>query len=261
MSFRSFAPDCTLCIGDPHSPAAEKMSNQAPVCEDPDCPDSVCDECSDHEECCEGCVQEGSVCEDCPPNQECCGGCTEDECGILDLINCTGPRCEYHKDYVCDGSCFELFGDQAAEMFGIGGALPQLPIEPKLGEKGNTQHQELMTWEPILHSAPNASTAQHLKDFSDDTLRHSADLLMQAAAASNIHHSHGESCLLAAGQTNMSQAFGANAGVTSENIGSNDPRRCVSKSPAQRSIRLVSSLTIMLRMSRHWSRKTLQTWM
>ena len=211
MPSKSFAPNCTLCTGDSQSAPSDKMTFQAPVCIDPDCPDSVCDNCPDHEECCQDCTHEGSICEDgdCAADPDCCGGCDGDVCSMLDFtdcaapcdgfhkdyacgsscveeacripdfVDCAAPDEQFHKDYVCDGTCFELFGDQAAEMFGVGGLLPQLPFEPKPG---------FPTWEcPNFQQWPNATPRIH--DNSDDELRHSAGLLMQAAA-----NSEGKAC-------------------------------------------------------------------
>ena len=183
MSAKSLAQDCTLCNGDSASAMDEKTSYQAPICVDPDCPQSVCEECSDHEECCQECVQEDRICEDCSGHQECCEECVEDGCGILDLIDCAGPQCEYHKDYVCDGSCFELFGDQAAEMFGLG-ALPELPMEYA---SGNSTRPEISSaWNSTVDVVQHKSDPSLPRENFDGALRESAEILIQAAAISTV---------------------------------------------------------------------------
>lgn len=80
------------------------------ICVDPGCSEIICEECSDHEECCEYCVED-------------CGS----DCGVS--IDCDGPGSRIYDDCAFAGSYSELFGDQAAETFGLGGCLPQLPME------------------------------------------------------------------------------------------------------------------------------------
>ena len=172
------------------SAMGEKTSPQAPVCLDPHCPESVCDECSDHEDCCQECVQEEG-CEDCPGHQDCCEDCIEDDCGLADFIDCAVPHCEYHKDYVCDGSCFELFGDQAAEMFGHG-ALPELPMD-MFSNNTVPRLQNPMAWEPSSSTGYEPLATPFRNDSSYDALRESAGILMQAAAASNMSVGHSKS--------------------------------------------------------------------
>lgn len=244
MAPTSFSSDCTLCTASFNCPYDQNMTQPAPVCLDPECPDSVCDECSDHEECCEECVQEGSVCEDCPPDRDCCGGCAQDECGILDFVDCIGPHCEYHKDYVCDGSCFELFGDQAAEMFGIGGSLPQLPIDPKFGDKNN-RLQEVMSWEPILDQGQVANPALPPNDNSYDALRYSAGLLMQAAVAGNNSQYADIDRPLPASHIHGPCSGHVHHDCLSEKVESKGPHRSVTKSPANRFVRYVFTVIFL----------------
>lgn len=185
MPAKLFVQDCTLCNADSESAMDEKMSHQASVCVDPDCPQSVCDECSDPEECCQECVQEEGTCEDCTGHQDCCEECVEGGCSILDLIDCAGRHCEYHKDYVCDGSCFELFGDQATEMFGHG-ALPELPMDTTAGNSTSTWSGMPSAWKPSINMAQHSMAPSLVHESSYGALRESAGILMQAAAASTV---------------------------------------------------------------------------
>ena len=233
MSQSTSKRECTLCISDPKSAVDEEMTDRGPVCVDPDCPDSVCNECSDHEDCCQECVQEGSVCEDCPADEECCEGCADD-CGILDLVNCTGSHCEYHKDYVCDGSCFELFGDQAAEMFGLGESLPQLPLEPKFGP---ARYQEVVSWEQMPSVGHHGNPLLPLHQIPYDAIRPSAGLSMQAAAVSGINEHEVDDRSLP-----TSQSYGANIAhghddCASQRARGKAPQRSATKSPAHRFVR------------------------
>ena len=229
----SSSRECTLCISDFTSAVDEKMTDRAPVCVDPDCPDSVCEECSDHEDCCQECVQEGSVCEDCPADEECCEGCVDD-CGSLDLVNCTGPHCEYHKDYVCDGSCFELFGDQAAEMFGLGESLPQLPLDPKLI---NTRHQEMMSWEQMPGVGHPGNSVSPLQQIPYNAAGHSAGLLMQAAAVSGRAEHEVEGCSLPTSQSHGASTALVHDDCVSHRARSKGSQRSATKSPAHRFVR------------------------
>ena len=233
MSLSTSTRECTLCISDFTSAVDEKMTDRAPVCVDPDCPDSVCDECSDHEDCCQECVQEGSVCEDCPADEECCEGCVDD-CDIQDLVNCTGPHCEYHKDYVCDGSCFELFGDQAAEMFGLGGSLPQLPLEPKLG---NTRYQEMVSWEQVAGMGQPGNSVSPLHQIPYDAIRHSAGLLMHAAALNGISEHDVDDHSLPTSQEHGPDTTHGPDDNASHKSRSKVSQRPATKSPAHRFVR------------------------
>ena len=232
MSLSASKRECTLCISD-FTSVDEKMADRAPVCVDPDCPDSVCNECSDHEDCCQDCVQEGSVCDDCPADEECCEGCP-DECGILDLVNCTGPHCEYHKDYVCDGSCFELFGDQAAEMFGLGESLPQLPLEPKLG---NTRYQEVVSWEQVSSVGNPGNSVSPLHQIPYNAIRHSAGLLMQVAAVSGRSEHEINDSSLPTSQTCEANTTYEHDDCASHRAGGKGPQRSATKSPTHRFVR------------------------
>ena len=88
------------------------------ICVEPECSEIICEECSDHEECCEYCVEDyGS------------------DCGVS--IDCDGAHCGIYDDCALAGSCSELFGDQAAATFGLGGCLPQLPMETTSVESSN----------------------------------------------------------------------------------------------------------------------------
>ena len=234
MSLSTSTRECTLCISDFTSAVDEKMTDRAPVCVDPDCPDSVCNECSAHEDCCQDCEQEGSVCEDCPADQECCAGCADD-CGILDLVNCTGPHCEYHKDYVCDdGSCFELFGDQAAETFGIGESLPQLPLESKLG---NTRYQEMVSWEQVPRIGHPGNAASPLHQIPYNAIRHSAGSLMQAAAVSGISEHEVDDRPLPTSQNHGANTAHGHDDCASHKARGKGPQRSVMKPPAHRFVR------------------------
>ena len=162
---------------------AGKILPQAPVCIDPDCPQSVCDECPEHKECCEECVQEEDNCEDCAGHQDCCDVCTDDGCGVLDLVDCNGPHCEYHKDYICDGSCIQLYREQATELIGHG-SIPQLPLEPNPSSGFGTWCQNVNATELGSDSGYGVTPPHLLRESSYGDMRQSAGILMQAAAAS-----------------------------------------------------------------------------
>lgn len=89
-----------------------------PICVDPECSEIICEECSDHDECCEYCVEDyGS------------------DCGVS--IDCEGPHRRIYDDCAFAGYYSELFGDQAVETFGLGCCLPQLPMEAMSAESSS----------------------------------------------------------------------------------------------------------------------------
>ena len=192
MSVRTLAQDCTLCNGISGAAMDDKASHLASICMDPFCPESTCEECSDHEECCQECDEhEGGNCEDCADHEGYCEECVEEH-----LIDRTGPHCDYHKDnhqdYVCDGSCFELFGEQATEMFG-NGALPELPMDyASSGSKG-IRPGMVTAWDSSFNMGQYHTPLPLEHGSSYGTLRATAGILMQAAAAStgnmNSHES------------------------------------------------------------------------
>lgn len=177
MPVRTSALDCTLCNGISGSAMDDKASDLASVCMDPFCPESTCEECSAHEECCQECDEhEGGNCEDCADHQDYCEECVEEHCG-------TGPHCNYHKDYACHGSCFELFGEQATEMFGLG-ALPELPIDVASSHSKSIRPGMVTAWDASFDMGQYHTPPRLEHDNSDGTLRATAGILMQAAAAS-----------------------------------------------------------------------------
>ncbi len=114
---------CALCTEPPSCRPCQSASEsgkgpQLPVCVDPhclqnicdDCPESICDACSDHGESCEECVVQ-------------CGS----NCGTSLTSDASMPG--IYDDCPLDDSYSELFGDQAAQMFGLDGCLPQLPSD------------------------------------------------------------------------------------------------------------------------------------
>ncbi|ERF77086.1 hypothetical protein EPUS_06304 [Endocarpon pusillum Z07020] len=121
------ASACTLCTNEDTasrtypSPSKKRKILPPPVCIDPDCsevtckecPESVCDECSNHEESCEECVPHCV--------SDCVSDCRISLCGDR-------PESSLHDDYPFDNSYFELFGDQATQMFDLDGSIPQLPV-------------------------------------------------------------------------------------------------------------------------------------
>ena len=184
MTVRTFAQDCSLCNATSRSAMDDKASHLASVCMDPYCPESTCEECSDHEECCQECDEhEGGNCEDCAGHQDYCEECVEEHCGILDLIDRTAPHCNYHKDYACDGSCFELFGEQATEMFG-NGSLPELPMDVTPSDSKSIRPGMATAWDSSFDMGQYHAPPPLEHDSSDGTLRATAGILMQAAAAS-----------------------------------------------------------------------------
>jgi hypothetical protein len=102
-----------LCGGECQTCQSASEGSQcptSPVCVDPECSETICETCSDHEECCECSL----------------GDCGLD-CGVC--IDCGTPDRISQNDSYFAGPYSELFGDQATEMFGLGNCLPHLPME------------------------------------------------------------------------------------------------------------------------------------
>jgi hypothetical protein len=100
---------CNLCIDEAPSSTTCQISDGkncdwSSVCIDPDCSESICDEC------CQDCVED-------------CGS----DCGVA--LGCDGVDLRSNDYYTCEGSFSELFGDQAVGLFDLDGRLPQLPID------------------------------------------------------------------------------------------------------------------------------------
>ena len=104
--------ECTSCLSEPNAagrrqqPANAEDYQHLVGCIDPACTETICDECSDHEECCGGCSVD-------------CGS----DCGI-----------HFDDNYVCENSYSELFGEQTAQTFGFGSPLPQLETDNTMTE-------------------------------------------------------------------------------------------------------------------------------
>jgi hypothetical protein len=116
-------PSASACPSYPNDPTTFKHCQpsfkrmkvpQAPVCVDPECSDNVCEECS--EKACEECSDHEENCEDCVSD------CRFSVCGDW-------ADCGTHNDNPIDDPYFELFGNQAAQMFSLDGRLPQLASE------------------------------------------------------------------------------------------------------------------------------------
>ncbi|MCJ1450821.1 hypothetical protein MMC28_001155 [Mycoblastus sanguinarius] len=114
--FSESASTCTLCDSEPQtSECCQSIfeggsHSESFVCTEPECSLSICEECSDHEECCTDCV-----------------GYSDSDCeSSFDYF---GNDCRVHNNYPFASFNAQLFGDQAAEMFGLDGRLPQLPME------------------------------------------------------------------------------------------------------------------------------------
>ena len=109
--------ECTSCpiepspVGSCDYPLSAEEHQCLPGCLDPACTENVCDECSDHEECCGDCV------EDCDVD---CGS----DCEIS--FRYSEPNVKLNESYTFSEDSYELFGDQTAQTFGIGCSLPQL---------------------------------------------------------------------------------------------------------------------------------------
>ena len=87
-------------------------------CIDLGCAATICDECSNHEDCCGDCGM------DCESDCEISFGCDDFGVGVDDT-------------YSLEDSHSELFGDQTAQTFGFGRSLPHLALENSTTESGN----------------------------------------------------------------------------------------------------------------------------
>jgi hypothetical protein len=106
-------PACDLCSSEyPVCPTPSERSQCyiSPACLDPQCSKTICDTCSDHEECYDDCL------EDCLLD---CGFC----------IDCDGFDRRDLNNSSFAGFDTELFGDQTTETFGLGNCLPRLPMQ------------------------------------------------------------------------------------------------------------------------------------
>lgn len=138
---------CTSCIDeDPDSTVCqtpdETKCDWSSVCIDPDCYESVC------EECCQDCVED-------------CGS----DCGVP--IHHEKVDLRTNDYYSCDGSFSELFGDQAAELFDLDGRLPQLPMDNmpiesiEFGLFSDDAHADIATFSKhIIPGSPFAANHQ-----------------------------------------------------------------------------------------------------
>ena len=104
------------CLGEPdvarccRFPANAEERQHPPGCIDPACTETICDECSNHDDCCDDCVMD-------------CGS----DCGIS--LDCDELDNRVDDIYSLEGSQSELFGDQTAQTFGFGRSLPRLTVE------------------------------------------------------------------------------------------------------------------------------------
>ena len=114
---------CAICASEPPASrqcqASERRKGpQPPVCVDPNCSENICEECA--ESVCDECSNHVESCEDC------IGRCVTD-CRIS--LCSDGPDCGVQDGYSFDDTYFELFGNQAAQVFDLNGRLPQLPLD------------------------------------------------------------------------------------------------------------------------------------
>ncbi len=109
LSICRISPDCTSCLGEPDILG----------CIDPTCPEITCDECFNHEGCCDDCVVD-------------CGS----DCEIS--FDCDELNIRVDGTYSFEGSHSELFGDQTAQTFGFGRRLPQLAMENTITESNDS---------------------------------------------------------------------------------------------------------------------------
>lgn len=131
-SFPKPASACTLCTSEATAPKTYSLPSKrrktlSPrVCVDPDCSEITCEECPEiacdecPESACEECSNHEDSCEDCVPH--CVSDCRISLCGDR-------PESSLHDDYPFDNSYFELFGDQAGQMFDLESPLPQFPLD------------------------------------------------------------------------------------------------------------------------------------
>ncbi|CAD6584478.1 MAG: hypothetical protein ASARMPREDX12_001666 [Alectoria sarmentosa] len=115
----------TICLSEPNAagccrfPANAEERQHLAGCIDLGCAEAVCNECSDHEECCDDCDVD-------------CGS----DCGIS--FGCDELDVRVDDTYFLEGSHPELFGDQTAQTFGFGRRLPQLALENMIAESSKT---------------------------------------------------------------------------------------------------------------------------
>ena len=135
--------ECSSCLGEPNPavgcrfPANAGENQYLSGCMDPSCTETVCDECSDHEECCHD-----------------CGVDCESDCGVP--FGCDGFHIGVDDTYACENSYSELFGDQTAQTFGFGSPLPQLTTDNTTVEPND------------FVEIPNDATLSTLPDYSMD---------------------------------------------------------------------------------------------
>ncbi len=103
-----------------------------PGCGDHMCDETICEECSNHQECCDDCVV------DC-----------ESDCGISFGV-------EYPYAFECSDT--ELFGDQTAQTFGLGRSLPQLATENTIIE--SNEYDKTLN-DSLLDTAPGYSKSRN----------------------------------------------------------------------------------------------------
>lgn len=138
-------PECISCLGEPNPAGNCRLLANAQHhlhllgCMDPICDEAICDECSDHEECCDECVAD----------------CSSD-CGVA--FGCDEPDIRDGETYTFEGSYSELFGDQTAQTFGFGRPLPQLAKDDTIIESidfGNVPDN------PTLSTLPHCTMNRH----------------------------------------------------------------------------------------------------
>lgn len=139
------SPECTSCLGEPNPAGNCRPLDNAQRhihisgCLDPICDEAICDECLDHEECCDECVAD-------------CGS----DCGVA--FRCDEPDIRDDDTYTFEGSYSELFGDQTAQTFGFGRALPQLAKDDTIIESidiCNVPYDSMLSTLPQHSSGPS----------------------------------------------------------------------------------------------------------
>ena len=113
--------NCSSCLSEPiavgscPSQADAEEHQHFSGCIDPTCTDTLCDDCSDHYDCCGD-----------------CGADCESDCGVP--FACDEFHIGGHDTYACENSYSELFGDQTPQTFGFGIPLPELETDSTVTE-------------------------------------------------------------------------------------------------------------------------------
>lgn len=153
-SFGRTLSECATCLSEPNVAGCCRFSANAaerehiPGCMDSGCAEIICNECSDHEACCDDCHVD-------------CGS----DCGMP--FGCDELDIRVDDTYSLEDSRSELFGDQTAQTFGFGRRLPQLTMENMMTESSNFRK---IPDDTTLSIFPGHDTNQSSLDYTQQLL-------------------------------------------------------------------------------------------